>query len=167
MKNIVFILLLCAACTDPCKDTNCLNGGNCIEGNCNCPTEYTGSNCELQRTPYSIRITRIEVPVFPVTEPDGSGCPDLYWELYRDATLLYTSDVQYNACSGTLTWGTSIDVTGVDGKFYIKFWDEDGPADNLMAFIEFPMYENSNGFPSTISYGAAGFVFSLHIQYTF
>lgn len=32
--------------TDLCNGVSCLNGGNCINGICNCPTGYTGVHCE-------------------------------------------------------------------------------------------------------------------------
>lgn len=61
MKNLSFyftsFLLMIAlgislnSCTDPCKDTECLNGGTCNDGNCDCPEGYTGSICETQTDP--------------------------------------------------------------------------------------------------------------------
>lgn len=31
---------------NPCKNTNCMNGGTCEDGNCNCVSPYGGKNCE-------------------------------------------------------------------------------------------------------------------------
>ena len=31
---------------DPCENTICQNGGNCVDGACNCPTGFTGANCQ-------------------------------------------------------------------------------------------------------------------------
>lgn len=49
---ISLITLLCSsyyACRerDSCEGVNCLNGGICEDGNCNCPSGYTGSRCEV------------------------------------------------------------------------------------------------------------------------
>lgn len=56
MKNQLFFFLtivlslgLClSGCGDPCKDVACLNGGSCVEGDCVCPTGYSGINCETE-----------------------------------------------------------------------------------------------------------------------
>lgn len=54
MKNLSFILvpfvlltLLFASCgnQDLCADVACLNGGVCEDGNCDCPTGYSGPLC--------------------------------------------------------------------------------------------------------------------------
>ena len=33
---------------DRCKGVTCLNGGSCNEGNCSCPTGYSGTRCETE-----------------------------------------------------------------------------------------------------------------------
>lgn len=40
-------LLIHSCKKDLCKDKVCLNGGACQDGNCICPSGYTGVNCEL------------------------------------------------------------------------------------------------------------------------
>jgi len=48
----IFSVVVCVtsiSCnTDPCKETFCLNGGDCFEGDCQCPSGYTGVNCEIE-----------------------------------------------------------------------------------------------------------------------
>jgi len=34
------------SCKDPCKDVFCENNGVCIEGDCDCPNGFSGTNCE-------------------------------------------------------------------------------------------------------------------------
>ena len=41
--SLVFVF---DSCNDPCKKTKCQNGGQCIEGLCQCPTGFTGLACE-------------------------------------------------------------------------------------------------------------------------
>lgn len=36
---------LMTSCQDPCNDVECLNGGTCIEGDCECAEGFTGPNC--------------------------------------------------------------------------------------------------------------------------
>ena len=56
-KNVVLLLLgmVClsvAACKkDPCETVNCLNGGNCVEGSCRCPSNFSGVYCEVPLDP--------------------------------------------------------------------------------------------------------------------
>ena len=43
-----FTAILYTSCKkDPCSGVTCYNGGVCDNGNCNCPSGYTGNNCEL------------------------------------------------------------------------------------------------------------------------
>ncbi|HMN32529.1 MAG TPA: calcium-binding EGF-like domain-containing protein [Chitinophagaceae bacterium] len=32
----------------PCENVVCLNGGNCVDGQCNCPKGYEGTKCEVK-----------------------------------------------------------------------------------------------------------------------
>src|SRR5690242_19831451 len=76
---------------DPCSQTTCINGGTCIDGSCQCPEGYYGANCELQKTPESVRITNIVVREFNNFDPNGNAwdtsisgpLPDIYVSLYK------------------------------------------------------------------------------------
>lgn len=41
-------ILLIIGCRNPCKDLNCQNGGECVDGTCDCPDGFYGSQCESQ-----------------------------------------------------------------------------------------------------------------------
>ena len=47
--HILFIsvLLLSYSCKKSCKDLDCQNGAECIDGNCICAPDYIGKNCEV------------------------------------------------------------------------------------------------------------------------
>ncbi len=55
MKKIIYLSLFLLsvglvtfnACTDPCGDVVCNNGGICDEGICDCPEGFSGTNCEI------------------------------------------------------------------------------------------------------------------------
>lgn len=56
--SIIFMLFFAltgckkeGAIFDPCKNKTCLNGGFCKSGKCQCPTYYTGENCEIDNRP--------------------------------------------------------------------------------------------------------------------
>ncbi|MCB9233211.1 MAG: hypothetical protein H6581_16260 [Bacteroidia bacterium] len=39
------ILVILGVGCNPCKNTECLNGGTCVDGTCNCAPGYGGSDC--------------------------------------------------------------------------------------------------------------------------
>lgn len=46
--TVILCLLAFNACIqDPCKETNCLNGGECLNGRCDCPAGLHGDQCQL------------------------------------------------------------------------------------------------------------------------
>lgn len=50
--SMVFGTVLYTGCTKPedaCENVSCNNGGTCINGTCNCPSEYTGAYCETRK----------------------------------------------------------------------------------------------------------------------
>jgi hypothetical protein len=66
---IILLLLIIISCgkedknDNPCETINCLNGGICVSGICNCPTGYSGANCEI-----------LENPCANITCLNGSSC---------------------------------------------------------------------------------------------
>jgi len=52
--TICFFMLL-FACQDPCEEVECLNGGTCVEGSCECPDGFIGLNCEIKIDPCEIK----------------------------------------------------------------------------------------------------------------
>lgn len=57
MKNTIFYLCLLSlgfllACEkDPCAELECLNGGQCLDGLCDCPEGYIGADCGIGLDP--------------------------------------------------------------------------------------------------------------------
>ncbi|MBL7805713.1 MAG: hypothetical protein JNL02_18360 [Saprospiraceae bacterium] len=47
---VLFIAGSLSCKKDKCADQYCLNGGDCVDGTCKCPTGYTGEHCETQIT---------------------------------------------------------------------------------------------------------------------
>jgi hypothetical protein len=59
-KLLLMLLLLSTILTfsscekDPCETTTCLNGGVCIDGDCDCPDGYSGPQCESFNACFSV-----------------------------------------------------------------------------------------------------------------
>jgi outer membrane protein assembly factor BamB len=55
MKKILQLMLFCGGITvmnscnqqGACDDASCLNGGLCVDGDCECPDGFSGPNCEI------------------------------------------------------------------------------------------------------------------------
>jgi len=45
IASLAFGMFVMNACSDPCKDVTCQNGGVCDEGTCICATGYEGTDC--------------------------------------------------------------------------------------------------------------------------
>lgn len=48
VSAILVTLLIQPSCSDKCSDVTCQNGGICNEGDCECLSGYTGTNCETK-----------------------------------------------------------------------------------------------------------------------
>lgn len=43
---LIGMIGMISGCADKCKDQYCLNGGDCLDGDCQCPSGYYGTHCE-------------------------------------------------------------------------------------------------------------------------
>ena len=46
LMSVIFMVLSIQSCKDACEDVECENGGTCLEGYCECPIGYVGTNCQ-------------------------------------------------------------------------------------------------------------------------
>ncbi len=50
---MIFSAVIYSSChKDPCSGVNCQNGGACSQGNCICPTGFTGGHCQYSTITY-------------------------------------------------------------------------------------------------------------------
>lgn len=176
------VLMLFSACSkddsDPCDDKICFNGGVCIDGGCECPVGYSGSDCGTQVVPRSIQITKITVTKFPATEANGGG-----WDLTSGPDifvyLTYNGNVLYNPSTFTQNASSSIQYEYIPDsplllenpqfQYSISLYDyDDFDADDFMGGINFIPFSIGNGFPSTVQLDGGGKVaFLLEYSYRF
>jgi hypothetical protein len=162
---------------DQCFNVTCLNGGNCVNGSCNCPEGFSGSDCSQQVAPQKIRVSKIEVLRFPATDNgagwDLSSGPEIYPEIVKGTTLLWSSPNYYENADPSSTYSFNIspalDLNEPKDRYIIRLYDYDSTgSDDYMGGIQFTPYESFNKFPSTLDIDANGNVaFRIHLTYIF
>jgi hypothetical protein len=161
----------------------CLNEGICVNGSCNCPEGYAGTDCGQQKEPSFIRITNIRVTRMPSTDHGENwdlnlgveSAPDIYVyiehngsKFYEHPSYIWNADPSqvYDFSPGPLH---HIDMVHAEEDYTISLFDFDDwdPAD-LMGSIEFIPYADDNHFPQTIILDKGGDVaFELTVEYFF
>ena len=166
---------------DPCENITCLNGGTCANGECSCPTGYTGPDCSQLLIPKSIKIRDIKVTKFPATRPNGNSWDftngaDLYVALGQGTSILTTNrnSTVFDAISSPIEWQNPpsfIMFSGGDPDFCILLYDADEFGDDeLIDGVCYTFFSSSStSFPETInlSYTGGSVDFTLTLEYIF
>jgi hypothetical protein len=174
---LISVLILCTSCNkDECENTVCINGGVCVNGDCDCPDGYEGPSCADQETPIRMRIHSITVTKFPAYDNGsnwdiGDG-PDIFFQVFDGNTLIDESAIYFEDADPSQDYlfsDLNIGITDVLGNHAIQLLDyDDGiTADDWMGGIEFvPYWSNTNGFPTIIELDAGGGVaFRVGVSY--
>lgn len=176
---ILFFGLIPMSCTednpDPCGDNYCYNGGVCVNGECDCPSGWTGLRCSKQVTPTKVRISKILITRFPQYDNGsswdiGSG-PEVYIEITKEKEKVHEQPTVFeNAESGKtyLYEPTSfIDLTDPTARYTISLYDyDDLSADDWMGGVLFYPYSSTGGFPEKMVLDAGGNVaFEMWLSY--
>lgn len=155
---LFFLALSSASCTkDLCRDTLCINGGQCLDGTCNCAPGYSGKHCDNYDLCYNVTcpgtcefgeclppekafITKIEVLRFPSfkagnfpwdQEMPPNNLPDIFFHLIKDSVLAWVSPVlQYNASPNTVyafTLNPPFEINNASSSWAIGLMESDVP----------------------------------------
>jgi len=187
---ILIIILLTFGCKkDPCESVICVNGGDCLNGSCYCPTGYYGSDCSQQFTPNIIIIDSLVVTNFPFYDSSNlywdeatDTFPDLFPEIilysgtdtaYWSYRINFNSDTNKNHTFTPFDEPEDVvyDFTKPTNKYRFNLWDYDNSSsigdytDDLMGQIDFTPYNSSNKFPSVIRLDSAGLSTDIYISY--
>ena len=171
-----------------CTPLPCLNGGvSRSDCGCNCAIGFTGPDCSTQISPTKILITQIKVKNFPNKKTDGIttwdsylltsyNSPDIFPFLTLGSASLYQGaaiqDVISNG-NGTdnFTWtpSTPIPITSIYSQYTLNLYDEDAgtPGYEIMGGFNFPLYNSTGGFPTTITLSnlTSPYKFELTVSY--
>lgn len=163
---------------DPCDLITCLNGGVCINGECDCPEGYEGPDCSNIQTPTNIRILNIKVTRFPATEANGASWdltsgPDIYVQVLYNNGVIYDHPTVFENANPAQSYdfqpNVNLNITNPTNRYVVRLYDYDSTgSDDFMGGIEFTPFTGTNGFPQTITIDANGGVaFELTYDYTF
>jgi hypothetical protein len=104
LSSIAVMCLFSSCKEDKCETVSCQNGGTCVEGTCNCPTGYSGANCEIAPDPCE-NVTCVNGTTTSTTTTCTCNCETGYEGTTcntEERAKFLTSDVTFSeTCSGT------------------------------------------------------------------
>ena len=164
MKNTLIISLLFGvsllSCQkDPqeelCKGIICDNDGECVNGACDCPPEWTGPSCAHEVAPIKMRVTKINLTDFPLTDAGGAGWDlfdgaDVFLAIYKNGALLHETAVAEDLTTQQ-EWTVNFEFSDPTATYNISVLDyDDGlTADDFMGGINFTPYKPGQKFPTS------------------
>jgi hypothetical protein len=176
---IAFSTLFFGCQKDLCDSVVCLNGGTCANGQCNCPTGYTGSDCSIEAMPTSVRINSMTLSNYPMTTTSGGGWdalagngPDVFLTVNTGTSSnrnSFVSGIYNNVLGQSLFYTNGLPLTLNDPNNYytIGVWDEDTGAYEFMTGVYFIPNYFKTGFPATITLNTANMTVVLNVTWLF
>lgn len=145
---------------------------------------YTGENCNIQKTPAKIFITKLEITGFNQTNQGNNwdGCcdygdarPDLVLQLFKDInSYQFSTDVILDAdYNQTYTYNSALNTPfpfelEVGAEYHIDAVDYDlGGATQYIGSDYFTSYTSTNNFPSIIQIGGSNMTVKIYLYYQF
>ena len=189
MKKVFTLILsisLLFSCSDPCDDINCLNGGTCVEGQCNCAQGYSGADCSTKDDPAQIEITKVTLTSYSLFDSQG-----VLWDNGPDPDTGYCDiKIRYTGSSGDMDFTTvtsmafeehadpnlehdffpinDLIITDMNDYQFIHIIDGDtfSVQDNMKSF-SFQFNSFLNDLPPTISLVEGGYSIEIEVIYTY
>jgi hypothetical protein len=167
----------CKKDENKCEIVDC-GIGYCLDGTCQCPTGFFGTQCLYNYTPNTVLVEKVEVIRFPREKVDNTvwdslSNPDLHLTIYQSFNKIWTSNSSIqNADSSTthifeLTPAARLE--DLDLRYTISLYDDDGnKTDEFMGGALFYPYNDENKLVTTKIVDNDGFVaFKLYLKYEF
>ena len=159
-KYLIFstVLLFLFSCQkDPCENLTCLNGGTCVDGDCDCPDGFIGPDCGLELDPCLQRPCESNGTESCVVGPDGSarcecklGYEGDFCETQWEAKFV-GNYISSEACNG-ITLGYTLQV-------------DPGPNPRQITFINFNDQASDSTTAKVVANLINGTVFEIYEQF--
>jgi len=178
MGKKIILLLLVAASIINCKNNDCenecLNGGTCRSGLCECATGFVGEDCSEEQTPEAITVVALELLAYPANAPGGfswdvAGRPDIYLVVKQGSTTLLTTAYQEDAGPEAF-FLLDLRVMDVLTPIEIQVWDyDDFLSPDYIAGVQGSIWRRGQAFPQVFPISCAGCVvaFKATVLYEF
>lgn len=179
------------SCTQQsCETITCHNGGECVDGKCNCTERYKGEFCFEQKQPTAIIINKVVVKDFahPTIYPPydnldfderyGGPGPDLAIRISQSTGFIFGSFEFYvdgsQNTTYTFTQGFPVRLEALDEDHRLDLVDQDeGSLYDNVAKIYFDPLDASINFPKVFKLKESDatnghrFIVDLHVSYEF
>lgn len=127
-------------------------------GDEHCPEGFTGKNCDVQITPDSIYVTKINIIRFPATNIpgqswDSTSRADIFVQVRQNNEEIWRSQLVFiNALPNThyIFKPDTLVLTDQMAQYAIYLFDQDDNGDEYMGGINFISYTENNGFPEQL-----------------
>ena len=127
-------------------------------GDEHCPEGYTGKNCDLQITPDSVFVTKINIIRFPAANIPGhnwdtTSDADIFVQVRQNNVEIWRSTKVFANASPDTNYIFKTDtlvLTDQMAQYAIHLYDKDDSSDEYMGGINFLSYTYNNGFPELL-----------------
>lgn len=169
---VLFSLLSCQK--DPqeklCEDIICLHGGDCVNGECDCPPQYTGPSCAQEVDPIKMKVANFTLTDFPPTAAGGAGWDtfdgaDVFLQILKAGVVLHETGYVENL-TGDFEFSVNFEFSDPTATYQISVYDYDFglTSDDFMGGISFTPYKPNAGFPSSYSPTCASCVVAIQLE---
>jgi hypothetical protein len=137
-----------------------------------CEEGYTGSNCDVEKPPVKMTITKITVNGFPANDPNGSqwdigNSGDIYIAITGESTTYYEDASATGSYSFNPT--TPIDILYPTMTYNVVLYDNDGGTflnpDDLVGTVPFKPYQSGTFFPNVLTFTSGNTTVDLTVTY--
>lgn len=123
-----------------CEGIICENGGNCNNGDCACPDNFTGPSCETPVPVTSVKLNSVTIKSFPAGTVFGGGWdenngkPDITFQILNPSgTVAYSHDeiiTDALASNEYTLFASNFNFSSPDASYTLLLLDDDGNGSN-------------------------------------
>ena len=128
------LAIFISSCHEACDFVECENGGQCIEGDCHCPDDYRGMNCETWIDPCEEVVCLNEGECELGICDCAPGYEGVTCQSEIRTTFLGNYNVVHSCNSGSLTY--LVNITQDDSVTYIQLTNLYNSGNIVSAFVD-------------------------------